>query len=197
MKRSFLKIVWISGFLSSRMYTTSLPKPRHLLEYFFFAVTIVLGEVVVKIFILYKVLTAGCCLSVFYRQSRSRVLQPKKTKSKLLAIWTNAAIGLQPLLLAAKMVSASVCSLKTNAPLHIPYDVIPCSGELDCYIKNKRTKIFPFPRPIAPGHLRFEEKFSENIHFKFHQNNKPVIAGNSKESSIFFYQKVLFRIEGG
>lgn len=138
---------------------------------------------------------AGCCLSVFNRQFRSQVLQTKKTNSKLLATWINAAIGVVFLLLAAKIVTAPPWNLKYHSPLYILHDRIDRYCRLRGYIENKKTKVFPFPHLIESGHLKAVEKYSENIHFKLqHGNMKTVIVGNSKDSGIPLYQEVTLKI---
>lgn len=156
---------------------------------------IVLGEVVETISCFNKFSMAGCCLSVFNRQFRSQVLQTKKVNSKFLASWINAAIGVVFLLLGVETVTTPPWNLKYHSPQYILHDKIDRFCRLRGYIKNKKTKVFPFPHLIAPGHLKVVEKYSENIYFKLQQGNmKTVIVGNSKDSGIPLYQEVTLKI---
>ena len=138
---------------------------------------------------------AGCCLSVFNRQFKSQVLQTKKPDSKLLATWINSTIGVVFLLLAAKTVTAPAWNLKYHSPLYILHDKIDRYCRLRGYIKNKKTKVFPFAHLIEPGHFKVVEKYSENIYFELQQGNKKtVIVENSKDSGIPLYQEVTSKI---
>lgn len=138
---------------------------------------------------------SGCWLSVFNRQFRSQVLQRKKTNSRLLATRINDTIGVVFLLIAAKTVTAPTWNLKYHSLLYILHDKIDRYCRVRGYIKHKKTKVFPFPHLIEPGHLKVVEKYYENIYFKLQQRNmKTVTVGNSKDSGIPLYQEVTLKI---
>ena len=97
------------------------------------AVTILLGDVVDNFFFFNELISAVCCLEVFFRRCRSRVVLLQKTRSKFCAAWLGAAFGVLALLLVAGAASAAPCDIKNNAPPFIRHDLTDSYCELCGY----------------------------------------------------------------
>lgn len=106
--------------------TTSLDAPSC-------AVTIALGDVVEKFFRFNKLISAICCLEVYLRRCRSRVVLLKETRSKFCVSWLVVAFGVLALFLVASEASAAPCDIKNSAPPFIRHDLTYSFCELYFY----------------------------------------------------------------
>lgn len=80
-----------------------------------------------------ELISAVCCLEVFFRRCRSSVVLLQKTRSKFCATWLGAAIGVLALLLVAGAASAAPCDIKNNAPPFNRHDLTDSYCELCGY----------------------------------------------------------------
>ncbi|MGV7224259.1 MAG: hypothetical protein ACQ9MH_22425, partial [Nitrospinales bacterium] len=96
----------------------------------FCGVKIALGVVMEEFFFFNKLIAAGCCLPIFFLRCWSRVILPKKTRSKLWSAWIGAAFGALTLLLFAESVLAAPCDIKPATPAIIRHDLTASYCEL-------------------------------------------------------------------
>ena len=80
-----------------------------------------------------KLLTATCCLEVFLRRCRSRVVPLNEIRSKFCASWLGSAFDVPALFLVAGTASASRCGIKNSAPPFIRHDLTHSFCELHLY----------------------------------------------------------------
>ncbi len=82
-----------------------------------------------EFFFFNKIIASSCCLPVFFLRCWSRVILPKKTRSKLWGAWIGAAFGALALLLFAESVLAAPCD-KPATPAIIRHDLTASYCEL-------------------------------------------------------------------
>jgi len=70
-----------------------------------------------------KLLTATCCLEVFLRRCRSRLVPLNEISSKFCASWLGSAFDVPALFLVAGAASAAPCDIKISAPPVIRHDL--------------------------------------------------------------------------
>jgi hypothetical protein len=80
-----------------------------------------------------KLITATCCLEVFLRRCRSRVVPLNETRSKSCALWLGSVFDVPALFLVAGAVSAAPQGIKNSAPPFIRHDLTHSFCELHFY----------------------------------------------------------------
>ena len=80
-----------------------------------------------------ELISAVCCLEVFFRRCRSRVVLLKETRSKFCAAWLGTTFGVLAPFLVAGGASAAPCDVKNNTPPFIRHDLTDSYCELCGY----------------------------------------------------------------
>jgi hypothetical protein len=84
-------------------------------------------------FLFNKLISATCCLEVFLRRCRARVVPLNEIRSKFCASWLGSAFDVPALFLVAGTASAARCGIKNSAPPFIRHDLTYSFCELYFY----------------------------------------------------------------